>query len=107
MDQDATRIGCRPRPRRYSVWTASYSLTKEAHPQILGGLGGGVAYLHDKFHLDPSSRLATVTSQQDRTHRTDHIGPDRANRFTNGRPKTAVPPELHFLTSLCTKVADQ
>ena len=51
------------------------------------------AYLHAKFHLDPFNRLATVHERyrQDRTDRTDN-GPIayRANRFTNGPPKTIL-----------------
>jgi len=46
------------------------------------------AYLHAKFHLDPSNRLATVHERHRQTDRqtTDRL--HRANRFTNGRPKT-------------------
>jgi len=45
--------------------------------------GQGRAYLHAKFHLDPSNRLATVHERyrQDRTRDRQH----RANRFRNGR----------------------
>jgi len=44
------------------------------------------AYLHAKFHLDPSNRLATIHQRYRHTDRTDRqrsdgIGP-------NGRPKT-------------------
>jgi len=39
------------------------------------------AYLHAKFDLDASNRLATV--QQRHRHDIQH----RANRFKNGRPK--------------------
>jgi len=35
-------------------------------------------YLHAKFHLDPSNRLANVTDRIDRT---------QSNSITNGRPK--------------------
>jgi len=47
------------------------------------------AYPHAKFHVDPSNRLATVHQRHRQTgqdrQRYDSI---RANRFTNGRPKT-------------------
>ena len=46
------------------------------------------AYLHTKFHLDPSNRLATVQERHRQTgqdrQRSDSI---TANGFTNGRPK--------------------
>jgi len=52
------------------------------------------AYLHTKWHLDPSNRLATIHQRyrQDRQdmgekHRATVC---RANRFTNGRPKTVT-----------------
>jgi len=48
--------------------------------------GRAEAYLHSKFHLDPSKRLATLHERHRQTgQRTDSI---YANRFTNGRPKT-------------------
>jgi len=58
------------------------------------------AYLHVRFHLDPSNRLATVPQRhrhdrQDR-QRSDSIGRRPANRFTNGRPKMAEPIEMPF-----------
>ena len=51
------------------------------------------AYLHTKWHLDPSSRLATIHQRhrQDRTDRTDKqttVRQHRVNRFTNAGPKT-------------------
>ena len=43
------------------------------------------AYLHAKFHFDPSNYLATIYQ----CHRqTDQDNGPIANRFTNGRPKT-------------------
>ena len=65
------------------------------------------AFLLAKFRLDPSNRLVTVHERHRQTdRRTDRTGQDRqtadrtvgeinvvtcwANRFTNGRPKTAV-----------------
>ena len=42
------------------------------------------AYLHAKFHLDPSNRLATV---HERYRPTGQSGQDRTEQ-TNGRPKT-------------------
>ena len=44
------------------------------------------AYLHAKFHLDPSNRLATV-HERHRQDRQTTVQLDRVNRFTNGRPK--------------------
>jgi len=49
------------------------------------------AYLHAKFHLDPSNHLAAVHQrhrQTGQTNRQTTVQQDRANRFTNGRPKT-------------------
>jgi len=60
------------------------------------------ACLHAKFHLDLSNRLATIHQRhrqtgQDRTEQTDRqtdrqttVRQHRANRFTNGRPKTCT-----------------
>jgi len=50
-------------------------------------VAGVVAYLHAKFHLDPSNRLATITVIDRQTGQTDNSRIDRANRFTNGCPK--------------------
>ena len=49
------------------------------------------AYLPTKWHLDPSNRLATIQQRhrQDRTDRTT-VRWHRANRFTNGRPKSTL-----------------
>jgi len=48
------------------------------------------AYLHTKWHLNPSNRLATIhrLHRQDSTGQTGQITfrQDIANRFTNGRP---------------------
>ena len=52
-------------------------------------------YLLAKFHLDPSNRLATVHGRH-RQDRTD----SRANRFTNGRPKTAEWPTVRISVKL-------
>jgi len=52
--------------------------------------GRAEAYLHAKFHLDPSNRLATIHQRHRQTDRQDRQTTDRehrANRFTNGRPK--------------------
>jgi len=38
------------------------------------------AYLHAKFHLDPSNRLATVHER----HRTDRTAQDRTGQTDNG-----------------------
>ena len=47
------------------------------------------AYLHAKFHLDPSSRLATIHQRYTQDRQTDNGQiAYRANPFTNGRPKT-------------------
>ena len=63
-------------------------LTQRGHGRCLRA----EAYLHAKFHLDPSNRVATM---HQRYRQTDRTGQDRqttdryhmANRFTNGRPK--------------------
>jgi len=60
------------------------------------------AYLHAKFYLDPSNRLATVHERHRQRDRTDRQTTDRyhrANRFTNGRPKIMQEPQQ--LTNLC------
>jgi len=46
------------------------------------------AYLHAKFHLDPSNRLATIHQRYRQTVQTDRQRSDSiwANRFTSGRP---------------------
>jgi len=50
------------------------------------------AYLRTKWHLDPSSRLATIHQRYRQTERQDRTdnGPIAytANRFASGRPKT-------------------
>jgi len=51
------------------------------------------AYLRVKFHLDPSNRFTTIHQRYRQTDRTDRQTTDRkhrANRFTNGRPKTVI-----------------
>jgi len=48
------------------------------------------AYLHAKFHLDPSNRLATMHQRHIQYRHTGQRSDDRANGFTNGCPKTAV-----------------
>jgi len=45
------------------------------------------AYLHAKFHLDASNRLATIHQRYRQTEQTT-VRQHRANRFTNVRPKT-------------------
>ena len=53
--------------------------------------GQGRGLLRANFRLDPSNRLATVHERHRQTDRTDRQTTDRwhrANRFTNGRPKT-------------------
>jgi len=59
-------------------------------------LGGGArsalgeAYLHTKWHLDPSNHL-TTRHQHHRQDRTDNGQTAyRANHFTNGGPKIRV-----------------
>ena len=53
-------------------------------------------YMHAKFHLDPTNRLATIHQLMviDRTGQTDRTdnGPIayRPNRFRNGRPRMTV-----------------
>jgi len=44
------------------------------------------AYLHTKWHPNPSDRLATI-HQRHSTNRQTMVRQHRANRFTNGRPK--------------------
>ena len=48
------------------------------------------AYLHAKFHFDPSNRLVTIHQRYRQTDRTT-VRWHRANRFTNGHPKTTIP----------------
>ena len=47
----------------------------------------GPNYMHNKFHLHLSKRLATVHQCQRQTVRDRHTGQHRANRFTDGLPK--------------------
>jgi len=50
------------------------------------------SYLRAKFCVDPSNRLATV-HQRYRQNRQTTVRHDRANRFTNGRPKIGSTPD--------------
>jgi len=50
--------------------------------------GQGRALLHAKFHLDPSNRLATIHQRHRQTDRQTMVLWHRANRFTNGCPKS-------------------
>jgi len=43
------------------------------------------AYLHAKFHLDPSNRLATVHERHSQTGQTDRTGQDRQRTDSRGR----------------------
>jgi len=49
--------------------------------------GQAEAYLHAKFHLDPSSRLARIHQRYRQTGQTT-VRWDRANRFITGRLKS-------------------
>ena len=48
------------------------------------------AYLHAKFHLDPSNRLATMHERYRQTGQTDNGPIAKVNRFTNGGPKMGL-----------------
>ena len=51
--------------------------------------GQAEAYLHAKFHLDPSNRLATIHQRYRQTGQTTDRW-HRANCFTNGRPNSVL-----------------
>ena len=59
-------------------------------------------YLHAKFQLDPSNRLATVRQRQRQTDRQTGqttVRQHRMNRFTDGRPKTCYRVRITPFTS--------
>jgi len=58
--------------------------------------GRAEAYLHAKFHLDPSNRLATIHQRHRQIGQTGQttVRQHRTNRFTNGRQ---ILLGLHFL----------
>jgi len=56
---------------------------------VLYSVARDEAYLHAKFHFDPSNRLATVHQRcRQNRHRTGQR--HKANRFTNGRQNLGV-----------------
>jgi len=64
------------------------------------------AYLHAKFHLGPSNRLATVHQRHRQDRQTDNGLIAWANRFTNVRPKWYTLSHLTINRNLYSQSSD-
>jgi len=56
--------------------------------------GQGQAYLHAKFHLDPSNRLATIHQRYSQTGQTDRTGQTDKGPIAQGEPFYARRPTV-------------